>query len=98
MITTHVSNKVAVIHHDVHLNYTLSGTGDIALVFVHGAFLDETYWEAQVDYFNSSYQVITMDLAGHGKSGNNRSTWTIEQFGQDVIALLKVLQLKQVIL
>ncbi|MDB5273788.1 MAG: alpha/beta hydrolase [Chitinophagaceae bacterium] len=94
----HISNKTAVIHHELHLNYTLSGTGDIALLFVHGAFLDETYWNAQVDYFSSSYQVITLDLAGHGKSGCNRTNWSIEQFGQDVIALLKVLQLKQVIL
>jgi pimeloyl-ACP methyl ester carboxylesterase len=97
-MTTHISNKTAVIHHDVHINYTLSGIGEIALLFVHGSFLDETIWNAQVDYFNSSYQVITIDLAGHGKSGQNRSTWTIEQFGQDVIALLKILQLKQVIL
>ncbi len=93
-----VSNKTAVIHHDLHLHYTLSGIGEITLLFVHGAFLDETIWNAQVDYFSSSYQVVTIDLAAHGKSGNNRSTWTIEQFGQDVIALLKVLQLKNVIL
>jgi sigma-B regulation protein RsbQ len=93
-----VSNKPAVIHHDLQLHYSLSGFGEITLLFVHGLFLDETYWEAQIDYFSSSYQVITIDLAGHGKSGNNRSTWTIEQFGHDVIALLKRLQLKQVIL
>lgn len=93
-----VSNKTAVVHHDLHLNYSLTGIGDITLVFVHGSFLDETYWDAQIDYFSSSYQVVSIDLAAHGKSGNNRSTWTIEQFGQDVIALLKVLQLKNVIL
>jgi sigma-B regulation protein RsbQ len=93
-----VSNKPAVIHHDLHINYTLSGIGDITLLFVHGSFLDETIWYSQVDYFSSSYQVVTIDLAGHGKSGNNRNTWTIEQFGQDVIALIKVLQLKNVIL
>ncbi len=93
-----VSNKTAVIHHDVHLHYNLSGIGDITLLFVHGSFLDETIWNSQVDYFSSSYQVVTIDLAGHGKSGNNRNTWTIEQFGQDVIALIKVLQLKNIIL
>ncbi|MDB5257801.1 MAG: alpha/beta hydrolase fold protein [Chitinophagaceae bacterium] len=93
-----VSNKPAVIHHDLHIHYSLSGIGDITLLFVHGSFLDETVWNSQVDYFSSSYQVVTIDLAAHGKSGNNRNTWTIEQFGQDVIALIKVLQLKNVIL
>lgn len=93
-----VSNKPAVIHHDLHINYSLTGIGDITLLFVHGSFLDETIWYSQVDYFSSSYQVVTMDLGGHGKSGNNRNTWTIEQFGQDVIALIKVLHLKNVIL
>lgn len=97
-MNTQVSNKPVVIHHDLHLHYSLSGIGEITLLFVHGSFMDETYWDAQVDYFNSSYQVVTIDLAAHGKSGNNRSTWTIEQFGQDVIALLKVLHLKNVIL
>jgi sigma-B regulation protein RsbQ len=97
-MNTQVSNKPVVIHHDLHLHYSLSGIGEITLLFVHGSFMDETYWDAQVDYFSSSYQVVTIDLAAHGKSGNNRSTWTIEQFGQDVIALLKVLQLKNVIL
>lgn len=93
-----VSNKPAVIHHDLHINYSLTGIGDITLLFVHGSFLDENIWNSQVDYFSSSYQVVTIDLAGHGKSGNNRNTWTIEQFGQDVIALIKILQLKNVIL
>lgn len=42
--------------------------------------------------------MVTIDLAGHGKSGDNRSDWSIESLGNDVIQVIKELSLKKVIL
>jgi pimeloyl-ACP methyl ester carboxylesterase len=42
--------------------------------------------------------VVTIDLAGHGESGLGRKAWTIEAFGKDVAAVVKKLELDQVIL
>ena len=83
---------------NVVIHYTFHGMGDIALLFVHGSYIDHTYWKEQVDCFKDRYTVVTMDLAGHGQSGKKRERWSIEGFAKDVIAVLGALRLKNVIL
>ena len=39
-----------------------------------------------------------MGLAGHGKSGLDRKTWSVEAFGDDVMAVVEGLDLDQVTL
>ncbi|HSN49691.1 MAG TPA: alpha/beta hydrolase [Bacteroidales bacterium] len=80
------------------IHYTLQGKGEKTLLFVHGAFINKEYWAEQVKYFSNDYQIVTLDLPGHGASGKDRSYWTMEVFGEDVCALIKELQLKNVIL
>jgi sigma-B regulation protein RsbQ len=82
----------------VILDYSLSGKGEIALVFIHGAFIDKSYWQSQVEYFSKNYQVVTIDLAGHGKSGNNRNDWSIQALGEDIVAVINALNLSNIIL
>lgn len=82
----------------VTISYQVKGTGNPALVFVHGWCCDKSYWKAQMNHFSTHYKVITIDLAGHGDSGCNRTSWTIEAFGQDVAAVVEKLKLDQVIL
>jgi pimeloyl-ACP methyl ester carboxylesterase len=77
---------------------TVEGKGDIALLFIHGWCCNKSYWEYQIPTFSKKYQVVAVDLAGHGDSGLNRKEWTMEAFGQDVIAVVKGLKLKKVIL
>lgn len=85
-------------HHDVAIDYHVSGHGDTTLLFVHGSFIDQTYWAEQVRYFSPRYQVVTLDLPGQGQSGRNRTDWSIEGYGEDVIALINKLALTRVIL
>ncbi|TCC96966.1 alpha/beta fold hydrolase [Pedobacter hiemivivus] len=80
------------------LNYEVSGKGPITLVFVHGSYIDQTYWKKQVSDFKDHYQVITLDLPGHGKSRQNRKDWEIQRFADDLIFLIKKLELRNVIL
>jgi len=88
----------AIQHHGVEINYNIYGAGSPTLLFVHGSFIDQTYWQNQVEYFKNKYRIVTIDLAGHGKSGSNRDVWTVEEFGEDVIAILKQLDLQNTIL
>jgi sigma-B regulation protein RsbQ len=83
---------------NVIINYNITGNGDATLLFVHGSYIDQTYWEKQVKYFSSNYTVVTLDLPGHGKSGTKRTQWSTESFAEDVIAVIKELDLKNVIL
>ena len=74
------------------------GKGDTALVFLHGWGGDREYWKNQVDAFAADYTVVTVDQAGHGASGKDRKTWTVDALAGDVDAVVKDLKLKRVIL
>ena len=82
----------------VSLAYRVAGSGQPALVFVHGWSCDQSYWDAQVPHFAQQHKVVTIDLAGHGDSGLDRNTWTAAAFGEDVVAVVKELDLDQVVL
>jgi pimeloyl-ACP methyl ester carboxylesterase len=40
--------------------------GNTSLVFIHGAGGSATSWQAQLDYFNRSFNCLAMELPGHG--------------------------------
>lgn len=80
------------------LNYTLTGKGDTTLVFVHGWGINEDYWSNQVDAFSDRYQILTLDLPGHGKSPLKKDSLTIEEYGVAVATLISELDLKNVVL
>lgn len=82
----------------VPIRYEVHGSGDPALVFVHGWSCDRTYWDAQIPYFSDRYRVVTIDLAGHGESGLEREVWSMRAFGQDVTAVVEELGLDHVVL
>ena len=83
---------------DVSIAYETFGKGSTALVFVHGWSCDKSYWKAQIAHFSKSYQVVTVDLGGHGGSGLGRKDWTVYSFGTDVAAVMKQLNLERIVL
>ncbi len=83
---------------NVRFDYAITGKGETTLLFVHGAFINKDYWNEQVEYFSPDYQVVTIDLAGHGKSGKDRNDWSIQAMGDDIITLIKELNLSNIIL
>jgi len=82
----------------VPIAYAIRGSGSPALVFIHGWMCDQTFWDAQVGPFSGSNVVVTIDLAGHGRSGMNRDEWSLMAFGADVQAVVEHLDLDQIIL
>ena len=82
----------------VPIHYETQGQGEPALVFVHGWAIDGRYWDAQVPLFARTRRVVTLDLAGHGRSGRGRKDWSVAAFGQDVRAVVEALSLKKVVL
>jgi pimeloyl-ACP methyl ester carboxylesterase len=82
----------------VPIHYQVQGQGEPALVFVHGWAIDSRYWDAQVPVFARTHRVVTLDLAGHGRSGRGRKDWSVAAFGQDVRAVVEALSLKKVVL
>src|SRR4030095_3092133 len=80
------------------INYQVTGSGDTTLLFVHGSYIDQTYWDKQKNYFSDRYTVVTLDLPGQGKSGKERKHWSVEGYAEDVNTMISELNLKKVIL
>ena len=81
----------------VPISYSTSGSGRPALVFVHGGFVDREFWKEQAS-LAEDFQIVTLDLAGHGDSGAKRQDWSIDAFGEDVRAVVEELELDRFIL
>ncbi len=90
--------RIAIAPDGVHVQYRLYGSGEPALVFIHGWSCDSNYWREQVAPFSRKYTLVMVDLAGHGGTDSNRTDWTIARFGQDVAAALSAVPNKQIIL
>ncbi len=88
------SNEL-LLRHDVALSvdseriaYDVIGEGRTSLIFVHGWSCDGRYWQKQIPVFAKEYQVITVDLAGHGHSSSGRSECSMLSFANDVKAII----------
>jgi len=89
------ANENTLVRHDVAISsdseriaYTVYGTGRTSLIFVHGWSCDSRYWKNQTSVFSKDYQVITVDLAGHGNSSSNRIDYTMLSFAKDIKAVI----------
>jgi len=76
----------------VHIQYRVYGRGEPLVVLIHGWSCDSNYWAAQVADLKTRYTVVTVDLAGHGGSGANRSDWSMPAFAADVAAVVEALK------
>lgn len=89
MIASDGTTGYAVSSDGVRIAYTARGTGEPALVFIHGGLAHRIFWRHQANAFAPRHRVIALDLAGHGESGRDRPTWSIRQFGEDVRAIVE---------
>ena len=82
----------------VPIHYSVQGKGEPALVFVHCWSCDRRLWDHQVAEFSKKHRVVTIDLPGHGESGQGRKNWSVPGFGDDVKTVVTKLDLKRVVL
>jgi pimeloyl-ACP methyl ester carboxylesterase len=98
----HAAGKPAVLKvpsaDGVPIAYEVHGQGAPALVLVHGWSCDRGYWKDQIEYLGAQYQLVLVDLAGHGDSGTARKDYTMPAFGADVAAVVDSLKLDRVVL
>ena len=78
--------------------YESYGSGETALVFIHGWSVNCRSWDDQIDFFKGKNKVILIDLPGFGKSEHNRQDWSMQHYGKDVAGLCRELELKNVYL
>lgn len=82
----------------VEISYEVHGTGDPAIVLVHGWTNSRGIWGEHPRTLSRTHRVVALELAGHGESGAGRREWTMDAFGEDVVAVVEQLGLEQVVL
>ncbi len=82
----------------VTIVYDVRGSGETTLVFIHGWACNRSFWNHQLDVFAEDYQVVSLDLPGHGESGTNREMWTTLALADGAEAVIEKLNLSRVVL
>ena len=77
------------------MNFKVEGNGR-PLVFIHGLSDSLLYWEFLASYLKSDYQIIRMDLRGHGESYLGNDEVNIDLYVDDLKNLLDDLNLNKV--
>lgn len=83
---------------DVVMHYRSVGEG-VPLVFLHGAWSDATSWTPQIERFSDSHRVLTVDLRGHGRTGETPTDeYSVDLFVDDLRELLARLDVERPII
>lgn len=77
------------------MNYKLEGIGK-TIVFIHGLSDSLLYWEFLASNLKHDYQVLRVDLQGHGESELENEEITIETYVRDLNNLLEKLDISKV--
>lgn len=81
------SNKTQTIN-GVPINFTLDGpTGAPLITFAHALSLNLRSFDNQIDAFKDQYQVLRLDLRGHGKTDRDGGSFSMEDLADDVVGL-----------
>ncbi len=72
---------------DVEIVYERAGEGP-PLVLLHGGFVSRRTWAEQSVALERSYDVVRVDLRGHGDSGRGEGPYDVARMAQDVCAVL----------
>jgi pimeloyl-ACP methyl ester carboxylesterase len=76
--------------HGLEIYYEIAGSGPPVLL-IHGLGSSHQDWEHQVPDLAEKFQVIALDLRGHGKSERHIGPYTISQFAADTGTLMEKL-------
>lgn len=75
---------------EIKIHYEIAGSGE-PLLLIHGLGSSCQDWEMQVDHFARYFQVITLDLRGHGKTSKTTGPYSMALFAEDSAHLLESL-------
>ncbi len=78
------------------LHYSISGNGHETLVLLHGFMENSSIWEDMQKHLSKSFNILKIDLPGHGKSEMIAEVQTMELMALEVRNVLDELQLKHV--
>ena len=81
----------------IRLAYDDQGTG-VPLLFLHAFPLNRSMWASQLAALSQTFRTIALDMRGHGESDAPLWNFSLEQYADDVCALLDHLAIPQTVL
>ncbi|GAC1330121.1 MAG: alpha/beta fold hydrolase [Candidatus Dormibacteria bacterium] len=89
------------VHQGNRLAYTEYGSGDRAMVLLHGQLLSQSMHDPLArELAARGHRVVTLDLLGHGASDRPPEMWhySMTRFAEQVVGLLDHLELEQAVI
>lgn len=78
--------------------YHKTGNGKRTIVFIHGFIFDSSLWQRQIDELKENHTIVSVDLRGFGESQDCDGMITLESYVDDLLDLIKELEIEQPIL
>lgn len=79
---------------DVDLYYAIYGRGE-PLILLHSALGNGDDWGSQIGPLSQRYQVIVLDMRGHGRSSASEKPLSYRLMAEDVLRFIKTRNLKE---
>lgn len=86
---------------DISISYLIDNKfpeAEYTLLFLHGFPFNKDTWMSQLEQLPEQVQGIAVDIRGHGQTTRGHGLFSIDVFADDLIAFVKTLALKKVIL
>lgn len=80
------------------IHYTVYGSGEPTVVFIHGWACDETVWSGQSASLGDKMRCLTIDLPGHGQSDKPEIPYTMPLYARAIDAVLRDAQVSSAFL
>ena len=80
-----------------HKVYRAANNNPKWVTFIHGAGGSSSIWYKQIKYFMQYFNVLVIDLRGHGKSpkGNGTHNYTFKEITKEVVEVLDHLEIEK---
>ena len=92
-----VTGGILETHDGAHLYIEKAGAGH-AILLVHGWTMSGRFWSRQIEPLARQFNVVTVDLRGHGNSSKVLHGHTLVQYAQDLRVVVDSLRLQDVTL
>lgn len=66
------------------------------ILFIHAAFVNHNMFKTQFEYFQNKYNVLAIDIIGHGQSTDTRKGDSIDKMSKWIFDILKVENIEKI--
>ncbi|MBX2914117.1 MAG: alpha/beta fold hydrolase [Cyclobacteriaceae bacterium] len=83
---------------EVEISYLQTGAANaLPLLFIHGFPFNKLMWTNQLETLKDKYRCIAYDIRGYGQSQAGDKDFSMDLFGDDLLAFLDALKIKKAV-